>query len=205
MVPLGQRKEIVSSCYNPPTSGNFGVSKTLFRIQEVYYWPRMRLDIIKFIRACVSCGEQKTSNSPPLGLMGSEKKVKYPWQIIALNIMGSLTRSSQGNSYLLVVADWFSKYTLLLPIRNAVVSTIIRFIENQVFLVIGVPQYIICGNGTQFTGRDIKKIWCTENLVNARYYTQTNFVERVNRTVGSAIRSYIGKNQRNWDAQINQI
>lgn len=209
LVPVAQRAEIIASCHNPPTSAHFGVRKTLSRIQELYYWPKMRLDVIKFVRSCESCGQQKTSNSPPLGLMGSEKKVKYPWQVLALDIMGPFTRSSQGNSYLLVVADWFSKYTLLLPMKKAVASTIVKFVENQVFLVFGVPQYIICDNGTQFAGKifkgladkyKVQKIW-----FNARYHPQANFVERINRTIGTAIRGYIGENQRVWDKQIHKI
>lgn len=67
--------------------------------------------------------------------------------------------------------------------------------ENDVFLVYGVPQIIICDNGTQFVGKvfknlvekyNVQKIW-----LNAKYHPQCNFVERSNKTVGTAIRSYI--------------
>lgn len=209
LVSAGQRREVIFSCHIPPTSGHFGVRKTLSRIQEMYYWPRMRLDVVRFMRSCVNCGEQKTSNYPPLGFMGTEKRVKYPWQVIALDIMEPLLRSSHGNSYLLVVADWFSKYTLLLPMERAVASTIIKFLENQVFLVFGVPQYITCDNCTQFSGRDFKKVadkYGVQKIwYNAGYYPQANFVERVNKTVGTAIHNYIGKNQRMWNEQVHQI
>lgn len=209
LVPYSQRKNVIASCHDPPTSAHLGFFKTLMRVQQQYYWPRMRPDILKFVRRCQTCGAQKLPNTARMGLMGSEKNVKYPWQVIAVDIMGPLPRSSNGNSYLLVVADWFSKYSLLFPMRRAIASTIVKFMENQVFLVYGVPQFIICDNGKQFAGRvfnslakayNVQKIW-----FNARYHPQANFVERINKTVGTAIRSYIDENHKSWDKYIHHI
>src|SRR5699024_4451212 len=140
------------------------------------------------------CAEQKVPGIARAGLMGSEKTVRFPFQIIAVDIMGPMPRSVSGNSYLLVVTDWYTKYVLLHPMRRATASSIVKFVEDKVFLVYGVPQFIICDNGTQFAGKEFKqlaqkysvqKIW-----YNARYHPQCNFTERTNLTVGIAIRSY---------------
>lgn len=209
LVPDCQRSKIMSIYHDQPTSAHLGFFKTLARVQQFYYWPKMRRDILKYVRSCVVCNAQKMPNKSQMGLMGSEKKVKYPWQIISVDIMGPLPRSSKGNSYLLVVADWFTKYTLLLPMRKAIASTIVKFMENEVFLVYGVPQFIICDNGSQLAGTqfkrfakkyDVQKIW-----YNARYHPQCNPVERINRTVGTAIRSYVGENHRTWDQHLKEI
>nr|CAI5819386.1 unnamed protein product [Callosobruchus analis] len=37
----------ISSKWNPPTSGHFGFSKTMNRIQERFYCPQMRKDILR--------------------------------------------------------------------------------------------------------------------------------------------------------------
>ncbi len=79
--------------------------------------------------------------------------------------------------------------------------------KNSIFLVYGVPQIIICDNGTQFAGKTFKhltdqykiKIWFTP-----RYSSQCNFVERTNKTVGTAIRCYI-KEHKDWDAELPKI
>lgn len=209
VVPIPQRKNIIASCHEPPTCAHLGLYKTLARVQENYYWPKMRLDILKFIRSCEVCGEQRHANTARFGRMGAEKKIEYPWQVIALDIMGPLPRSKRGNAYLLVVADWFSKYTLLLPMKQAVAAVIAKFVENQVFLVFGVPQYVICDNGTQFAGSVFKKLMEKYHVqkiwYNARYHPQANFVERINKTIGTAIRCYVKDNQRVWDSQLPLI
>lgn len=208
VVPKSQRSSVLSESHNPPVCAHFGFYKTLKRIQQQYYWPKMRHDILKFVRSCKICQSQKHSNTYQLGLMGAEKSVKYPFQVIAVDIMGPFPRSPRGFAYLLVVADFFTKYTLLCPMRSATAVNIVRFLENQVFLVHGVPQFIICDNGQQFAGKtfkklvdtyEVQKIWFTP-----RYSAQCNFVERNNKTIGQAIRCYVDEH-RNWDAELSKI
>lgn len=208
LVPKCQRIEVLESCHNPPTSAHFGYYKTLARVQQYYYWPKMRGDTLKFVRKCLTCGSQKHANTSPMGLMGTEKNAQYPWQIISVDIMGPFPRSSNSNTYLLVVADWLTKYTLLHPMKKATAKSVVKFMENGVFLTFGVPQFILCDNGTQFAGSQFKKlaeeykvqkIWYTP-----RYSPQCNFVERTNKTIGTAIRCYI-KEHKAWDKELPKI
>jgi hypothetical protein len=113
--------------------------------------------------------------------------------------LGPFPRSSKGHTHLLLAVHWFSKYVLLFPLRKASATNVIRCIEDNFFLVFGVPQYIIADNGTQFAGKDFKKF--TENYkvqsiwYNARYPSQVNFTERTNLSLGRAIRSYVTKHK----------
>lgn len=208
LIPRSQRIDVMKTCHEPPTCAHFGFYKTFSRIQELYYWPKMRQDILKYVKSCRMCGAQKCTQNARMGLMGSEKTVNYPWQIIATDILGPLPRSKRGNCFLLVVTDWFTKYSLLYPMKKATAEIIVKFVENEVFLVFGVPQFIICDNGTQFAGKVFKKLANTYEVqkiwYNARYHPQCNFVERVNRTIGAAIRSYV-KDHKDWDQEIKKI
>lgn len=207
-VPKALRKSVMFTCHDPPDAGHFGFYKTFNKIKQSYYWPKMRQDILRYVRTCNVCAAQKIPTDGPKGLMGTQKNVRFPFQILAIDIIGPLPRSSHGNSYVLVVADWFTKYSLIHPMRAATAINVVKFVENNVFLTYGVPQFIICDNGTQFAGHHFKnlaakykvqKIW-----YNARYHAQSNFVERTNKTIGSAIRSYV-KEHKNWDKHIHEI
>lgn len=64
-------------------------------------------------------------------------------------------------------------------------------------------------NGSQFTGNvfkalvdryKVQKVW-----FNARYHPQVNFVERNNRTIGTAIGCYIDGNHKTWDKKLPKI
>lgn len=207
LVPNSQRKRILESCHNPPTSGHFGFFKTFSRLQEKYYWPQMRMDVLKFVRSCLICGAQKSSNQKSMGLMGKEKIVNYPFQILAIDLMGPFPRSKKGHKWLVVVGDWFTKYNILYPLRSAKAHFIEDFLENKVFLVYGVPELIICDNATNFSGHIFKNL-CKKYEVrvwyNAVYSPQCNFVERANKTIGTAIRSYIATHDT-WDEELTKI
>lgn len=141
--------------------------------------------------------------------MGREKKISFPFQCISLDLLGNYPRSAQGNQYVLVVCDWFTKFTLVQPLRQATAAAIVKFLENNVFLIFGVPQVVMCDNGSVFTSKlfkdliknyKIPKLW-----YNAKYHAQVNFTKRTNRTIIPAIRAYIQENQRTWDREIHKI
>lgn len=176
----------------------------------MYYWPQMRKDVKKFVRACKICQSNKHINQKPYGLMGRARTVSFPFQCIALDIMGPFPKSVKGNTYLLVVMDQFSKYTFLKPLSKVTTQAIVNFLENEVFLKFGTPQFVIADNATYFANDRFKR-FCDEYkvhkiLYNARYHPQINPVERVNKTIGTAIRSFIpGNDHRYWDKEIGKL
>lgn len=155
------------------------------------------------------CAAQKVSTSARPGYMGRQKKVNFPWQYISVDLLGPLPRSKRGNCYLLVVSDYFTKYCLLYPLRDAKTPKIVKFLEEQVFLIYGVPQVTACDNGVQFAENAFKKLTDEYNVAihyNPSYHAQVNAVERVNRVLGAAIRSYTEEgNQQTWDQEIHKI
>ena len=208
-IPKCYRQAVMKECHDDPSSAHLGIYKTLHRIQERYYWPRMRYDVKKYVRSCEVCLAQKTPTIARPGFMGKPKQASYPFQIISADLMGPFPRSSTGHVYLLVVADWFSKFVILEPLRQATAKSIAKFVEERVILYFGSPQIIICDNGTQFksslfqnlAARYGSKLW-----YNCKYHAQVNPVERVNRVVGAAIRSYLQKqNHKKWTQNISQI
>lgn len=207
LVPKPQRTEVIQACHDPPTSGHFGFYKTLNRIQEQYYWPGMRHDVLRYIRSCHVCGEQKMPNRSTMGLMGKEKEINMPFQLLGVDLVGPFTPSKNRNKWILVVSDWFTKYVILFPLRSSKSHHVTKCIE-RVFLEHATPQIILCDNGPQFTGHTFKKL-CREYEVQKIWYTpyyspQCNFVERNNRTIETVLRSYV-KEHRCWDEEILKI
>lgn len=94
--------------------------------------------------------------------------------------------------------------------KRALASEICTFLEQIVFTYFGTPSIVIADNGSQFKSKEFKTLidkYKISNIwFNARYHPQCNNVERSNRVISTAIRSYIkDKNHRNWDQNIHQI
>lgn len=167
------------------------------------------MDVDKYVNSGQICKESKTLTRAPYGLMGKYKNATKPWQFISLDLMGPFPRSTKGNRFLLVVCDWFTKYSCLFPLRDATAKKIVEIVENRIFLEYGVSEIIVADNGKVFTGNEwqnlIRKYNVNKMWYNTYYHPQNNFTERTNKVIGAALRSYVGDNHKKWDKNLPEI
>lgn len=208
-LPKEQRKEVIVKNHDPPTCGHLGISKTVARITEKYYWPKLKVDVAKYINNCAVCLRTKPEQKKPSGLMLSQTPtVSRPWQLVSADIVGPLPRSTSGNSYIFSVSDCFSKYVLLFPLRTATATKIVKILEDQIILVYGAPNKIITDNGAQFRSnlfRDTLRKYDIKTSYTANYHPQCNPVERIHRVVKTMLTAYVSDNQRKWDKYLAEI
>lgn len=208
VVPKDKRNEVLRHCHDDVTSGHAGVFKTYSRIRNQYYWPKLKYDVFNYVRVCKTCGAFKTERKLPAGLMGSRPKITQPWQLISLDFIGPFPRSSTGYTQVLVVTDYFSKYVLTFPVRSAKTASLIKCVEEGIFLVYGVPQYIMSDNGAVLRSRefvDLCRRYSTKPFYTALYYPRANHTERTNQTVKTMLSAYIKDSHKSWDKNLAAI
>ncbi|KAB0800191.1 hypothetical protein PPYR_05931 [Photinus pyralis] len=80
--------------------------------------------------------------------------------------------------------------------------------KENVFLLFGAPQYVICDNGVQMRSKEFEKL-CKKYSVKISYtplyYPRADPCERVNRVVKTMISSYVKDDHRKWDENISAI
>lgn len=208
VVPKKKRLEIIRECHDPPTAAHLGKFKTFKRVANKFYWPGMAADISRYVRNCEVCASQKPEQKLPMGFMQNQRMVTEPWQLISTDIMGPLPMTTNRNRWIMVVSDYFTKFSLIFPLKTANSKNICQILENDIFCVYGAPRFVICDNGPQFRSEEFKRKlaeYQAKPLYNPNYHPQANATERVNRVVKTAIRSYIKENQRHWDRHLPQI
>lgn len=208
VIPKSQRKEILFNNHDSEISGHLGTFKTLQRLREYYYWPGMAADTARYVARCETCMAHKPSQQGPQGLMGEQRVVSRPWQIVSADLMGPLPLSSNQNRFIIAISDYFTKYVVAVPLRQASAKKVVEVLEKEVFLRFGVPQVLICDNGTQFKGRELNAL-TTEYGVRIQftpyYHPQSNPQERSNRVIKTLIASYVKENHRHWDKCLPKI
>ena len=80
----------------------------------------------------------------------AQYNVGAPMERLAADILGPLPASDSGNKYLLIVADYFTKWTEAFPIQNQEASTVAEKIVNKVVCRFGVPLSIHSDQGRNF-------------------------------------------------------
>lgn len=126
----------------------------------------------------------------------------------SIDIVGPLPRSSSGHMFVLVICDYFTKFPLFFPLRKATAKSIVKIVEENVFLFFGAPQYILCDNGVQFRGpefRDLANRYGSVIIFNPVYHPQANPAERTNRILKTMLISYVKEDYRKWDLHLSQF
>ena len=49
------KRVIIRSRHKPPIYGHPGIGKTMQLVERDYWWPRMKLDIVDYIKGCAEC------------------------------------------------------------------------------------------------------------------------------------------------------
>lgn len=106
------------------------------------------------------------------------------------------------------MADCFSKFPLVFPLRAATATAVVKNIEENVFLLFGTPKRMICDNGVQFRSNDfrnmMRKYHCRISFT-AYYHPQANPTERINRVLKTILTAYVHDNQRDWDKYLPSV
>lgn len=208
VVPIQDQAQVLLDSHNSPLAAHQGFYKTLKRIREKYFWPGMAKDVKEFVQSCDRCKATKYPNKRLTAPMGKPKTYDRPWQMISIDFSGPYPRSKRGNTVLLVITDWLTKYSILKPMRDMKATALTRYLEEEVFLVYGVPQVVLTDNATNFVSkkfRSLLKKYNVKEFLNARYFPQNNPTERVNRSIGASVRAYMEKDHREWDKHLAEI
>lgn len=80
----------------------------------------------------------------------AQYNVGAPIERLAADLLGPLPISDLGNKYLLIVADYFTKWTEVFPIQNQEANTVAEKIVKEVVSRFRVPLSIHSDQGRNF-------------------------------------------------------
>jgi hypothetical protein len=133
-------------------------------------------------------------------------KAGVAMECISTDILGELPVTAKGHKYILVVSDYFSKWTECFSMRNMEAETVAQLIVKQMIVRFGVPYLIHSDQGTQYESllfKETSKLLGIKKTRTTPYYPKSDgMVERLNKTLGIMLRVYIDEHQRDWDKHL---
>ena len=183
--------------------GHFGREKTLLMLADHFYWPRMRRDVDRFVKRCITCNKAK-SKLKPHGLYTPLPAPTTPWEDISMDFVLGLPRTSRGHDSIFVVVDRFSKMAHFIACHKSDdASHIANLFFRDIVRIHGVPKTIVSDRDVKFMSYFWKTLWGklgTKLLFSTTCHPQTDGqTEVVNRTLSALLRTMIKKNLRVWE------
>ncbi|CAG2212114.1 unnamed protein product [Mytilus edulis] len=205
IIPLSERKQVLHYCHDAKYSGHLGMRKTLEKIRQSYYWPGLQADVRAYVAGCDKCAMRKTPTKKKRAPMAIVE-TSSPMERLATDILGELPETENGNRYILVVSDYYTKWTESFPMPNMEASTVVKIIVEEVIARFGVPSWIHSDQGRQYESRLFQEVCKVLDIKKTRttpYHPQSDgMVERFNKTLATMLSAYVQEHQRDWDKYI---
>ena len=207
VLPAKCRRKVMEMAHNIPLAGHLGKKKTTDRVLQRFYWPTLHRDIAEFCRTCESCqtaSGRRAVRAPLIPL----PIISQPFERIAMDIVGPLPKSRQGNRFVLVICDYATRYPEAIPMKHVDAGSVAEELI-KVFSRVGVPREILTDQGTNFTSQLLIELYRMLHIQPIRttpYHPQTDgLVERFNQTLKLMLRKTAVKEGIDWDKMLPYV
>ena len=208
LVPKAKQKEVFQHLHEHNTGGHIGTERTIHKINQAFYWPNMRQVIQEMCRKCDRCAVRKPplkNNRAPL----KQYLVGEPMERIAIDILGPLPRTRQGNRFVLVISDYFTKYAEAVALPDFEAETVAKAVVEQFICRFGTPRQLHSDRATNFESKVFQNVCKLLNIHKTRTTSRNpqsdGMVERFNRTLATMLTMYCESKQNTWDQHLPYV
>ena len=193
--------------HNTPLGGHPGFHKMYAYTRRLFVGPKLREDVLDFVRSCPECQLAKPRSDRPYGTMMPLPIPEDVWQDISMDLITNLTKSNNCTS-IFVIVDRFSKMSHFIPLPQQADAPVLAqvFIDNIVKLH-GLPRSIVSDRDPRFVSsfwREMFSILDTKLRFSTANHPQTDGqTERTNRTLEQYLRLYAKHRPTRWAAYLS--
>ena len=202
VVPFSMRAELVSLAHDHITAGHLGVNKSYSKLKSKFYWVGCKADIQRWCRRCHHCALVKPGGER-LKVPLVQIPVGVPMEKVAADLIGPVPASRYGNTYVIVVEDYFTKWVEAYPIPSKEAYYTADRISAEFFARYGIPLQFHSDQGTEFINKTLNGICDILNIDKTRTTpyrpASDGLVERTNRTLRSLLTIFMHTYKRDWE------
>jgi hypothetical protein len=186
-------------------AGHREFEKTLSSIKCRYFWIHMHRDVKSYCSTCHLCQTKKHLNSSfraPLKPI----TVDQPWILIGIDVSGPLVRTPNGNLYIILAIDYFSKFCIGKATPDATALTTARFLFEDIICRFGMFKSLLSDHGKNFKSILFAQLCklCGIKAINSTFYHPegNGLIERTIYSVKQILTMYVDVTHQNWDVHL---
>jgi hypothetical protein len=130
---------------------HFGAMQTFVEVKKRFFWHDRTKVVKKFISACDKnqLAKQYVNMKSCIEEMKSIPICDLFYRV-ALDTVGPLPETTNGNTYVLVAIDHYFKWCETQPVKEHDVHIAAKFLEDEIIYRYGVPKYVLTNNGSEW-------------------------------------------------------
>ncbi|GKE40254.1 putative reverse transcriptase domain-containing protein [Tanacetum coccineum] len=87
-------------------------------LKKLYWWPNMKAIIAEYVGKCLTCSRVKAECQKPSGLLVQPEIPMWKWEIITMDFVTKLPKTSNGHDTIWVIVDRLTKSAHFIPTRE---------------------------------------------------------------------------------------
>ena len=201
VVPVSLRDTVFNDSHHTIYGGHFGMTHTHSKIQLHYFWPGMSDFFRDRITACHKCIARKSpvNRHQPMGHV----PVSGRFERVAMDLLDVSVISAKGHKYILVVCDYFTKYTEAYPLADKTARSVADALMDKWLPTYGFPLFLHSDQGKEFDNTMVHKLSELLGTVKTKttpYHPRSDgLVERFNRNLLAMLAMFVLREHDNWD------
>ncbi len=156
MIPETLVPTVLHLAHNAIGAGHPGRERTLSSLRTNYYWPTMKIDVERHVDRCVKCAQYKGVPSGPAPIL-QYPPPSQPFDAVSIDVL-QLPPSYQGSKFLLVMIDHFSRYVVLVPLKEKSARAVAHAIVSKLICEHSSPRVLLSDNGAEFRNKVLAEI-----------------------------------------------
>ncbi|GFQ89652.1 hypothetical protein TNCT_508071 [Trichonephila clavata] len=108
VIPKAMRQQTLLACHDDV--GHMDAKKTLYKLQQRYWWPKMRKYCKTYVRSCYKCQIVNRRTANAYGLLQQLPIPTTPWEIVSSDHVICLPLIKAGNTNMFVQIDHATRY-----------------------------------------------------------------------------------------------
>jgi len=187
-----------------------GRRRTLYNIQQSYFWPGMNDDINTFVKECRYCGRRKAWNAKAKVPIQTYSPAERPFSRTHIDLTGPFPTTKYGSKYVLILKCALTKWVEIFAIPDKTALEVAHCLVDEVYFRHGAPRVLISDRGKEFMNELMAEVEKLMGVGRHIYTTPVNprsdgMAEIQMKTFKDGISSHIAKHQTDWDEYLSVV
>uniref|UniRef100_A0A803XN97 Integrase catalytic domain-containing protein n=2 Tax=Meleagris gallopavo TaxID=9103 RepID=A0A803XN97_MELGA len=158
------------------------------------------------IKMCETC--QNAEHNKNISRKTRPVKVESPWEVLGLAVHGPFPETSQSNTHVLIVTDYFTKWIEAVPLQKKDALSVAKALAT-IFYRFGASKNIYAGESWDFC-EEVSRLLC-ERWSISQILTPANPVDCVGldhrsaEVLKSSICNVVNEKPSEWDAHLDPV